>query len=248
MKTIYKKNYLKSVIARIDFLSPINSLKEEFPSDVGSVIKDFFPIAEPQGILAIDLQLRKEELEDGKRRKSTDWDFYGKDRDKILSIREGYMFISYNAYQSFEDLETPFIRIVDALYNKFKEIQTIRLGLRYINRIDIKEIHPLDWASYINKDLLPPLNIVEDKTKISRAFNNIDINYGEFNLKFQYGMHNPDFPAPIKQKIFILDYDTNCQGFLNRDDITKNLSIFHKEIGKLFEKSITQELRKKMNE
>ena len=54
-------------------------------------------------------------------------------------------------------------------------------------------------------------------------------------------MHNPDFPAPIKKKIFILDYDAYCSGILTKDEIFKNLPIFHAEIQRLFESSITDD-------
>jgi uncharacterized protein (TIGR04255 family) len=65
-------------------------------------------------------------------------------------------------------------------------------------------------------------------------------------MRFQYGMHNPDYPAPIKKKIFILDYDAYCNGILTKNDIFKYLPIFHEEVQKLFENSISDKLRIRM--
>lgn len=244
----YKKNYLNQVVARVDFLSPINSINRELPSEIISVIKDFFPIAEPQEVLEIGLQLGKEAPE--KQSKIMQWKFLGKEREKELDIDEKSMFIVFKNYKSFEDLQIPFIRITDSLFNTYKDIQTKRLGLRYINRIDISENYPLNWRPYINKELLSVFNIPipEDKLKIARVLQFLELNYGNFMLRFGFGMHNPDYPAQIKKKIFTLDYDASYEGFLNKEEISEKLPIFHSEIKKFFELSITDKLRKKMND
>lgn len=243
----YKKNYLKQVIVRTDFLNPIHSLNEGLPNEISSVIKDFFPIAEPREVLALDFQISPE-VSDKKQTKLMEWNFHGKERDKRLSISEKNMYISFNSYKSFEDLTTIFIKIVDSLFNTFKEMQITRLGLRYTNSINITDTDVFGWKSYLNKDLLSAFNIPDDKTKIARIFHTLELNYGNFNLRFQYGMPNPDFPSPIKKKIFILDYDAYYEGFLKKEEIIENLPIFHSEIQKFFEKSITEKLRKKMND
>jgi len=41
MDAKYKKNYLKQVIVRTDFLNPIHSLNEGLPNEISSVIKEF---------------------------------------------------------------------------------------------------------------------------------------------------------------------------------------------------------------
>lgn len=242
----YKKNYLSQVIVRVDFLSPINSINRELPADLSLVIKDFFPISEPQEMLEIGLQFGKDEKE--KQIKIMMWKFLGKERDKELYIDEKSMFIVFKIYKSFEDLTTPFIRIVDSLFNTFKEIQIRRMGLRYVNKIDISEKYPFNWRPYLNKELLSSFNIPEDKTKIARILNLLELNYGNFNLRFSFGMHNPDFPAPIKKKIYIIDYDAYYEGFLKKEEISEKLYVFHSEIIKNFENSITDKLRKKMND
>lgn len=65
-------------------------------------------------------------------------------------------------------------------------------------------------------------------------------------MQFQYGMYNTDFPAPIKNKLYILDIDAYTQGLLTFDDIQSRLDKFHDAIEDLFEKVITNELRKVM--
>ena len=66
-------------------------------------------------------------------------------------------------------------------------------------------------------------------------------------LKIQYGMNNPDYPALIRSKEFILDYDAFYEGSQDKESIIENLERFHSKIEDMFEKSITDELRKVMS-
>ena len=54
----YQKNYLTEVIVKIDFLNPINSLEDKFPTNLKPEIKRLFPIAEPQDIIAGEFQIK----------------------------------------------------------------------------------------------------------------------------------------------------------------------------------------------
>lgn len=247
MDTEYKKNYLKQVIVRIDFLNPIKSLNNELPIVLGSIIKNYFPIAEPKDVLARELQFTLDKV-DSKETKIKEWNFFGMERDKKLTIFQDGLIIIFDIYRTFDDLKNTFTDVTNVLFTLFKELQINRLGLRYINRIEISDKNLFNWTNYLNKDLLCIFKIPDDKTKIAKAFHNLEFNYGSFNLRFQYGMHNPDYPAPIKKKIFILDYDAHYEGILTREDIEEKLPIFRGEIKKLFEKSIGDKLREKMNE
>lgn len=248
MGTEYKRNYLKQVIVRIDFLNPIQSLNYELPNELGSVIKNFFPIAEPKDVLARELQFAEDKV-DSKETKLKEWNFFATERDKKLTIFENGLIIVFDIYKSFKNLNNTFTNVADVLFKLFKELQIKRVGLRYINRIEMPgEQNLFRWTNYLNKDLLCIFKIPDDKTKITRAFHNIEFNYGSFNVRFQYGMHNPDYPANIKKKIFILDYDAYYEGILTKEEIEEKLPIFHGEIIKLYEKSIVNKLREKMND
>ena len=83
--------------------------------------------------------------------------------------------------------------------------------------------------------------------KISRVFQVLDLNYGDMNLHFQYGMINPDFPAVIRKKVFILDYDAFCSGLKTESEIRENIYRFNIEIGNLFERCIKDKLREIMD-
>jgi len=61
-------------------------------------------------------------------------------------------------------------------------------------------------------------------------------------------MHNPDYPAPIKQKIFVLDLDAFKEGTLSFEEVNDIIPKLHQNIESLFEKAITPSLRGRMNQ
>ena len=158
------------------------------------------------------------------------------------------MFIVYNKYESFGAFKNHFLEIVDALFKCYgHDVVVKRFGLRYINKVHFDKGELINWDKYLDRNLLQIFNVAEDKTKICRAFHNLELNYGDMNFRFQYGVHNADYPAPLRSKDFILDFDEYYQGLQNQDEISNNLIRFHDKIEKSFEKFITEDLREVMN-
>ena len=145
-------------------------------------------------------------------------------------------------------LKDEFILIVDKLSGK-EDFSAKRFGLRYINRIVLNDNSFFNWDEYLNPELLSMFNVSENNNLLSRAFSNVvqQFNSGML-LNFQYGMHNPDFPSRIRQKLFILDYDAYFQGLISCDEVKDHIDLAHESIENLYEKSITQNLRELMEE
>jgi len=60
-------------------------------------------------------------------------------------------------------------------------------------------------------------------------------------------MHNPEYPAPIRRRIFVLDFDAFSQGLLEQNEIESRLGRFHSLIQQVFERSILDGLRQQLN-
>jgi hypothetical protein len=85
--------------------------------------------------------------------------------------------------------------------------------------------------------------LADDKTKISRAFHNLEINYGDMNLTFvrqctilntrRYGRKRLSGFGAYALKI-------------GKDSLTNCLQVMHDKIESLFERSITERLREIM--
>jgi uncharacterized protein (TIGR04255 family) len=241
----YKKNFLKQVIARIDF-TPLEGMAPKGPpKSFYEAIKDRFPIPETKEVLARNLRISPEKTEETSE-KIREWIYHGKARDKYLALGKAVLAVEYSTYDFFEVLSADFLAAVAALRDAFEDIQVTRLGLRYIDNIEFDEENPTDWSQYLQPNLLAIFNIVPDQKTISRAFQILELNDGETSLRFQFGMPNPDYPAQIRKKVFIMDTDAYCTLMLSHDEITKYLNSFHERINQMFESVITDGLRKKM--
>lgn len=243
METGYKINFLTSVIARVDFPNPL-PVHENLPLSLSKTILNFFPLSEPKKLKGQALKFDGENFQVEGLGSKTEWNYFGKNREKQLVLDSEYMFISQKGYKTFDPLKNEFLDIVKKLYENYTDLQINRFGLRYVNEISLlDQTEPLNWNDYLNDNLLTLFDIAEDKSKIAKCFNNIIFNFEDFILNFKYGMHNPDFPTPIRKKIFILDYDAHVTTLQDLSDIQENIIVFHDEIEKLFENHIKEGLR-----
>jgi uncharacterized protein (TIGR04255 family) len=242
----YEKHYLTEVIARIDFLNLLENIETKLPKELHTAALEHFPIAEPQKIVHRSIQASQDDLVT-RRSSFIQWNFHGKNREKTLAIERGAIFVVYRSYDSYETLRDEFLGFASSFFDVYEDAQVRRLGLRYINNIEIREEDPFSWDDYLNQYMLQILRFYPSATAIARAFHVLEFNFGEFSLKYQFGMHNPDYPAPIKRKVFVLDLDAYHEGLLEPHDIDDSLDSFHFRIQELFELSITESLRGIMN-
>ncbi len=71
------------------------------------------------------------------------------------------------------------------------------------------------------------------------------VNYDDYKMNFNFGLHNSEFPAKISRKEFILDFDFYTE-YVERDKIFPMLREFNKESAIMFERCIKDDLRKHM--
>lgn len=241
----YKNHFLDQVIIRMDFSAPLNGLIRALPQNIKKASISSFPIPEPRKFITKELQVSKQATQETKEKvtEGTEWIFHSRDKEKTLTITHDNVNISYKGYESFHILRNDFINILEAMFKEYQELQSSRLGLRYINEIKLSENNILDWNDYLDENLLTMLKVPKENKNIARAFNNLILNYEGIIIKFQYGMFNPDFPAPVRKKIFILDYDAYYRGPQNFEEINQSIDIFHEKIEAFFESNIKDKLR-----
>jgi len=243
----YKRDFLNSVIIKIEFYDnlPIN---KELPQGLIAIAQKNFPLFEPAPFIRKKYDFSKIGMKEAETLEGTNWIFHGKNRDKSLTLEQSAVGIKYSKYSSFNDLKKEFFLVLDKISEMYPEARISRSGLRYINNIEINEKNPLSWGKYLNTNLLAIFKIPEDKNTISRAFHNLELKYDDMNIRFQYGMHNPDYPSIIRKKSFILDFDAYLSGEQEISKISDQINKYHDIIENLFENSIKDGLREKMNE
>ena len=124
------------------------------------------------------------------------------------------------------------------------------LGLRYINQIHEDVIDDSNIQEYINKSLLN--NVIfelEDNEGVSQLFSRLDLSKDDYQLTFQYGFFNPEYPDTAAKKDFILDYDcklTKIDSVNSKFEVEEELKKMNKIIYDKFKYSTTDKLKELM--
>jgi uncharacterized protein (TIGR04255 family) len=249
-KICYRRNFLTAVIARVDLASPLESLGKELPKPISAEALRHFPISEPRPVRTQQISVSGDGLHAESSKEFTEWNFFGRDRGKRLTVATNALFIMYDRYERYENLRNEFGSMVKVFFENCSQAQANRLGLRYVNEVRPGSGTPLDWNDFIQPELLGMFPYSVDDAEPSRIFHNMEFAFADpsFNLRFQFGVFNPDYPAPIRQRVFTLDFDAYCQGLLEVTEIPGLLDKYHATIQSLFERSITQKTREAMNE
>jgi len=242
----YQKPFLNEAIARIDFVAPLEGFEQSFPIKLANVISTHFPISEPTESIAQELQLTADAVHHRQSR-FKQWNFYGKEREKQVTIAAPFLFVSYKRYSTYEDMKANFSAVLSAMKRVSPDAKAGRFGLRYINNIEIDGLpNATTWNDYISGKLLETLSFFDEK-HLTRLFHIAEVKYDDVDVRFQFGMPNPDYPAIIKRPLFVLDFDAYVQTAHDLDECIQYMEKAHTIIQKLFEESITDKLREKMH-
>lgn len=241
----YRHTFLASVIARVDFASPIPLPPKGPPRKLVDVVAEHFPIPEHRITNRRHVEISPSGTKETNK-STTEWVYHGKDREKDTCLSDDYMYVQYNKYKSYAQLRSEFLDTLNTLFETYDDLQVKRLGLRYVNKIELEENTPTDWSKHLSQDLLGAFRLADSPTTVARVFSVMDFNYGDFSLRFQYGMPNPDYPSVICKKLFILDWDVFCTLLLRKEDVAERLDLFYSKVNSAFEQVITENLRKIM--
>ncbi len=238
----YKSNYITNVILNFRFQKVLELMEGKPPSDFQKKVTNIFPSIEQLSgdIYQLSPKLFKSE-------KRVGWVFSNKEKNKKIFLEPETLEIEYNQYSTFDD----FFNAVKLVYNALIDIYSIkiikRISLRYINQIYFKSGNPLDWSLYIKKSLFKfPNDFFSEKTEPLRYLYSLEFKENDYNIRFNYGLFNTEFPSPINRKEFVLDYDCYLKEDIETSEVLEKVKEFHEIEDRWFEMSILQPLRKKM--
>lgn len=172
--------------------------------------------------------------------------YYSLDRDYHLGLGRSFLFVETSKYKDFASLQQLFEPVVKELFNSTAELAVKRLGLRYVNVISAPGKNPLEWSGIVNPKLSSMLGFVKGGNRISRAMGNMEFNFDGTGLRLQYGVLNPDYPAVVKRKEFVLDMDAFSPGLASFQQIMDEIKALHEHIEAVFESAIGDRLRRAM--
>jgi uncharacterized protein (TIGR04255 family) len=240
--TCYTAPFLKEAIIRIDFSSPVESLSENLDKKLVKAALSKFPISEPQKIQTQELQFTGSNFSSNTK-EITQWTFHGKNREKTLTIGPSSIAQVNKSYKTFELFIEDYLYFLTALEKLQPDLTISRVGVRYVNIIEATDGNPLEWKKYINERMLGIIDLGDKSEYVSRAFHILEYNFDSVNLKYQFGIANPDYPAPVKRKQFVLDLDAYTVGAMEIGDVEETIKDAHAKIQDFFELSITKATR-----
>ena len=236
----YKNNYIAEVVCRLDFASPINELNNSMPKEIYSVVKKYFPIAEPQDIIGTELSINPMMGSSVFNQITTkQWVFLSRDRKNKCTIEPNSVIFSLSHYDVFEEARKAFLDIISIVMKNNQENQGKRLGLRYINDIQLK-----DHDNWINEKFFSAISAHKDErtTKLITTLEYAIVDK-DLNVRLVYGYNNPDYPAVMRREDFVIDIDAYSTGIIYVDDLAQLIDDMHFEVQHCFEKMITDNYR-----
>lgn len=243
----YPSSFLTMVIARVDFASPINLPDTGPPSSILKHTRSEFPIYEEEAEVDATFAVTGSGATASTGQPRKVFKLWAKDRQKSATLARDHFSVEYKKYHSFNILTSDFNALLTPLGARFKQLQCKRLGLRYVNTIEPKDNDQLyDWSNYLVEELIASFSL-GDPGNLTRSFHIIERDHGEFRSKLQYGMINPDYPAKIKKKSFIIDTDHVNSDLLTVGEVQQALPVLHDAAKAVFESLIKDDLRDFMN-
>lgn len=242
----YKKNYIKEAIIRLDFPAPLPNLSTDFPQSVANAVIANFPLAETRKTQAHSLEISEHSVATT-RTDVHEWIYHGLNREKSFIIGPDAAISVTRDYSTFEKFLSESVSPINALFDSFPDLRANRVGLRYVNFIeDGANKSATDWSTEINPKLLSIIDFHPDKAQLARAFSSLNLNFDGLMINFQFGIANPDFPAPIKRRQFIIDIDGYTVGSYAKDEVSALIKDAHARVQDIFELSITLALKQQM--
>jgi len=243
----YKRNFIKRVIFRVDFEKEFDKFKDDIPDELKSQLSN--------ELINKEIRIIKEEriIESSPRSISSitvenkEINFISEDKSKRIAMSKTFFYSEFTKYSSFKNFFLVVSPIISYLKDQQRDFPVKRIGLRFTDDINLKEKNIFNWDKYLNKKLVSNLNWFNNKIQYMRTLNILEFIYKGSNVVFQYGMINPDYPSPIKKKIFLLDIDTVRKGQLKIDDIDDIAKELHKIQIQLFNSSITKVMKNYLN-
>ncbi|MEQ8235186.1 MAG: TIGR04255 family protein [Syntrophomonadaceae bacterium] len=244
----YRKPFLDKIVARLDFTEPYKMLIDNLPENIRNKALQYFPNDRSREVVggSVSFQIGAGGNQDftNTQTKFMEWRFVDAVENTLI-INNTSMIFEIKRYTTFDWFNKIFMDILREIFDCKPDLQAKRLGLRYINIIEVSGKKPTAWEEYLNTQLLGIFKVPSKDQSVARAFHSLVVNCpNDIRLHFQYGMHNPDFPATIRRKVFVLDYDAYHEGVLGDLGYSEEKFVHcHNEIKLLFESSIKQKLR-----
>ena len=244
----YVQNFLSKVVLRADFgTHPLKFDAEVSKFSAGIV--DRFPHVSSNSLLHVHVEVGGPAVGGGGVKHTnvgTQWVYTKMPTGTVQVILEPtFIALEYGPgdYESFIAFVAEFSLLLDQLYSAFGAFPLDRIGLRYVNEIRLPG-KALEWSGIIREELITAVMApAVTGGRLLRSMHQVVELHGEDQVLFNYGLFNPDFPAPVVQRFFILDIDSSRSGVIQKDEAIACVNQLNGYAVVVFESSIGDGLR-----
>ena len=242
----YRQNYLTQVIIRVDY-DALPALQSQEPTELSNRVKARFPIVtgtpvakivvnfSPAGS-GVQQQLVGKQWEHRKEAGGTKALFFTPDH---LSLEYGR-----GDYDHFPPFRAEFDEAFNALVQLYPDVRITRIGLRYINQIRLEQGNPLDWETYLAAGLVTSVKAgISNGATLVKSMHQLHVRRDNLNLLFHYGISNPEYPAAVSRREFVLDLDCHKMEVVPPNEVTTTITALNEMCESTFEASILPAFR-----
>jgi uncharacterized protein (TIGR04255 family) len=133
----YQRNFLKEVIVRVDFLSPLPGVDVALPPPIAEIAVRDFPIPEPREALHRQVKINRDGVASTEER-FKEFQFHGIERTKTFTIGRQVVLAQYKTYQTYELVKAEFIRILDRVAEVFGGVHHHVWGFAMSTRLSFR--------------------------------------------------------------------------------------------------------------
>ncbi|MFQ1746571.1 TIGR04255 family protein [Aeromonas veronii] len=141
-----------------------------------------------------------------------------------LSSEGSYILIEAGKYRSNSVYKGIISDIVDVCSEKFPDVLSKRIGLRYINEFSCKGIKDIGKIFSKRTSTVTKGISGQDVTKISRAIAMEEHLVGDGRIRLQYGVPNKFYPSEIVSYDLLLDIDSFIEASIEVNEWSNEIS------------------------
>lgn len=240
----YQQDFLSLVVLRIDF--PAATMGVEERSAFSVKIAERFPHSSVIPLREMMVNFTETGGDLVQRDLGHQWTYRKTVAGSIsLVLAQDNMTLTYGPsdYTGFVPFLEEFNFALTAAADAFKIQNFIRIGLRYINEIRLQG-RALEWDGVIDKRLVQAvLAPALAGGRMQRSMHQVSEVHDEDQILLNYGLVNPDFPAPLIQRHFVIDIDASRQGLITYNEALECVKRLNYISTQTFESCIDDDLR-----
>ena len=236
------ENFLKEILLIIEFRSVSELLGENGdPSDFESIISSEFPKFSCHDEEFSEINWYKE-LFINNQGLNKFW-IYEKENIKEIHLKNSSVTLSYKDGEFFKN-HNCLIDDTELIIAALKEISVEKataIKLRYVNEIEPKDKIE-NWDEWINPNL-HNFEFQPENSELIRSLNRAEYKINDFNLIFQYGQFNSNYPSTVIKNNFILDYDCSTNNLEDINNVKDRVIEMNKIIRMFYNNSVGKILK-----